>query len=145
LILADRVVDLAYQRLSGDSTLSALVGGRIGGDPPIPPATGTPRYPYVTVGIQTNPPPLTTLDATIVKERPVIRVSAWVTMGTGQGHGLRRQIGDRIVVLLHGYRGVVGTVTVGKFVWIGHDDLTEEEVDGTYLHRVLLFRVEAHQ
>jgi hypothetical protein len=145
MIAADRAVDAAFQRLSGDSTFSVLVGGRISREPIVPVGTGLPRFPYTTVGIQANPPPLTTLDATIVKERPVIRVSAWVTMGVGQGHALRRQIGDRIVTLLHGYRTIVGTVTIGKFVWIGHTDLTEEEVDGTYLHRVLLFRVEAHQ
>lgn len=143
MIAADRAVDAAYQRLSGDSTLSALVGARISREPIVPSATGLPRFPYLSLGIQSNVP-LMTLDGTRVWENVVLRTSIWASTGNGQGWGSIRQISDRADTLLQGYGNVTGGVYVIKFRLIETDDMVEEEVDGTYLHRVLLHRTEAH-
>lgn len=144
MIAADRAVDLCFQRLSGDSTLSALVGARISREPIVPSATNLPRFPYLTLGIQANTP-LMTLEGTRVWENTVIRVSVWAdTKGSGQGWSMIRQIADRTDTLLQDYRGVTGGVTVVKYRLIGSEDMVDEEVDGTYLHRVLLYRTEAH-
>lgn len=144
MIAADRAVDLAYQRLAGDSTLSALVGARISREPIVPAATGLPRFPYVALGIQANTP-LMTLEGTRVWENMVLRVGMWAnTQGSGQGWSMIRQIADRVDTLLQDYRAVGGGVTAVKFRLIETDDMVEEEVDGTYLHRVLLWRCEVH-
>ena len=142
MIAADRAIDLVYARLSGDSTLSSLVGGRIGREPIIPVATGLARFPYVSFGIQANTP-LGTLNATRVWENTVVRVSIWATMGTGQGWAAVRSIADRVGTLMQGYGGTTGGAQVVKFRLIETVDLIEDEVDGQRLHRVLLFRTEA--
>lgn len=145
MIAADRAVDLAYQRLSGDSTLSALVGARISREPIVPVATGSPRFPFLTLGTQSNTP-LMTLEGTRVWENMVLRVSLWAdTKGSGQGWAMVRQMADRVDTLLQGYRATGGGVTAVKFRLIEVDDMVEEEVDGTYLHRVLLYRCEVHE
>lgn len=143
MIAADRLVDLAFQRLSGDSTLSALVGARISREPIVPAGAGLPRFPYLALGIQANTP-LGTINATRIWENTVLRVSIWAGTGSGQGWSMIRQIADRVDTLLQGYRGITGGVTVVRFRLIETDDMVEEEVDGTYLHRVLLFRSEVH-
>lgn len=144
MIAADRVVDLAYQRLAGDSTLSALVGARISREPAASSAAGLSRFPYVTLGLQASTP-LTTLDGTRVWEDAVLRVSLWSSLATGQGWSMIRQMADRVDTLLQDYRGATDGVTVIKYRLIGGpDDLVEQEVDATYLHRVLLYRSEAH-
>lgn len=144
MIAADRALDLSYQRLAGDSTLSALVGGRISREPSMPAGTGLPRTPSVTLGIQSNVP-LGTINATRIWENMVLRVSLWATVGTGQGWSVIRQMADRVDTLLQGYRGESGGVTAVKFRLIGTEDMVEEEVNGTYLHRALLYRTECHQ
>lgn len=144
MILADRAVDVAFQRLSGDSTLSALIGGRISREPIVPAAAGLPRFPYVTLGIQANTP-LMTLEGTRVWENMVLRVSLWAdTKGAGQGWAMIRQMADRVDTLLQGYRASTGGVTAVKFRLIATEDMVEEETDGTYLHRAMLLRTEAH-
>lgn len=145
MIAADRAVDLAYQRLSGDSALSALVGARISREPIVPAGTGLPRFPYLTLGIQTNTP-LMTLEGARVWENMVLRVSMWAdTKGAGQGWSMIRQMADRVDTLMQGYRVAGSGVTAVKFRLIETDDMVEEEVDGTYLHRVLLYRCEVHE
>lgn len=142
MIAADRAVDLAFQRLSGDSTLSALVGARIGREPIIPVATGLARYPFVTVGVQSDTP-LGTLNGTRVWEDTIVRVSAWAL--AGQGEALLRQIKDRADTLLQGYGGVTGGVQVVKFRLISVDTLPENDEEGQKLHAVLLYRTEARE
>lgn len=136
-IAADRAVDLAYARLSGDSTLSALLGARIGRAPIIPVAAGLAKFPYLDLGIQTNTP-LETLDATRVWENMLLRVSIWVT--AGQGWGLMRSISDRVDTLMQGYRGNTGSAEIGKYRLESSVDMVEDDVDGQKLHRVLLYR-----
>jgi hypothetical protein len=144
MIAADRVVDAAYQRLSGDSTLGALIAARISREPIVPASTGAARFPFITLGIQANTP-LMTLEGARVWENMVLRVSLWAdTKGAGQGWSMIRQMADRVDTLLQGYRASTGGVTAVKFRLIETDDMVEEEVDGTYLHRTLLFRTEAH-
>jgi hypothetical protein len=140
MIAADRMVDLAYQRMSGDSTLSALVGARIGREPIVPVGTGLPGFPYVSLGIQSNVP-LETLDTVRVWEDAILRVSIWVTVG--QGHGILRQISDRVDTLLQSYRGTTGGAEIGKFRLLDTTDLVEDDVDGQRLHRVMLYRSQA--
>ena len=140
MIAADRVVDAAFQRLSGDSTLSALVGARIGRDPIIPVGTGLPKFPYLSLGIQANTP-LETLDAVRVWEDAILRVSIWAT--AGQGWGAVRSISDRVDTLLQSYRGTTGGAEVGKFRLLDTTDLVEDDVDGQKLHRVMLYRSQA--
>lgn len=142
VIAADRAVDLAFQRLSGDSTLSALVGARIGRAPIIPVAAGLARFPYLDLGIQSNTP-LATLDETRVWEDMILRVSIYVT--GGQGWGALRAISDRVDTLLQGYQGATGGATIIKFRLIdGGPDLPEDDVEGVKLHRVLLYRAQVH-
>lgn len=143
MLAADRVVELAYARLSGDSTFSTLVGARIGRDPILPVAAGLARFPYASLGIQANTP-LGTLSHARVWENVVLRLSIWVTMQTGQGWGMLRQIADRADTLLQGYGGTTSGAVVVKFRLIESTDLVEEGEDGQYLHRVLLYRSEAH-
>lgn len=140
MIAADRAVDLAYMRLSGDSTLSTLVGARMGREPIIPVGAGLARFPYLDLGIQANTP-MGTLSGTRVWEDMLLRVSIWVT--AGQGHGVMRQIADRVDTLLQGYGGTTGGAEVVKFRLIETRDLVEDDVDGQKLHRILLFRTEA--
>lgn len=143
MIAADRVVDAAFQRLSGDSTLSALVGARIGREPIIPVAVGLAGFPYVSLGIQANTPLMTT-NGTRVWENTVLRVSAWVT--AGQGHGVMRSITDRVDTLLQGYGAVsTGGAYVVRYRLLDTTDLVEDDVDGQRLHRVMLYRCEAHE
>lgn len=137
MIAADRMVDLAFQRLSGDSTLSALVAARIGREPIIPVATGLPAFPYLSLGIQSNVP-LETLDAVRVWEDAILRVSIWAT--AGQGWGAVRAISDRADTLLQSYRGTTGGAEIGKFRLLDTTDLVEDDVDGQRLHRVMLYR-----
>lgn len=142
MIAADRAVDLAYQRLSGDSTLSSLLGARISREPIVPVVSGA-RFPYLTLGIQANTP-LGTLNETRVWENTVVRVSIWVDMTSGQGEGMMRQISDRIDTLMQGYGGTTGGAEIVKFrLADGPTDLPEEDADGQHLHRVLLYRTEA--
>lgn len=142
MIAADRAIDLAYVRLSGDSTLSSLVGARIGREPIMPVAVGLARFPYLSLGIQANTP-LGTLSGTRVWENTVVRVSIWVT--AGQGEGTMRQISDRADTLLQEYGGATGGVRVVKFRLIeGPTDLVEDDEEGQKLHRVLLYRTESH-
>jgi hypothetical protein len=137
VIAADRMTDLAYQRLSGDSTLSALVGARIGREPIMPVATGLAAFPYLSLGIQSNVP-LETMDTTRVWENAILRVSIWAT--AGQGWGSVRAISDRVDTLLQSYRGTTGGAEIGKFRLLETTDLIEDDVDGQKLHRVLLYR-----
>lgn len=143
MIAADRLVEAAYARLSGDSTLSALVGARIGREPILPAGAGLPAYPFVSLGLQTNTP-LMTLSADRVWENAILRVSAWVTMGSGQGWGGLRAISDRIDTLLQGYGTTTSGVTVVKMRLIDSTDLVEVDQGVNYLHRVLLYRSENH-
>lgn len=137
MIAADRACDLAYARLSGDSTLSALLGARIGRAPIIPVAAGLARFPYLDLGIQSNVP-LETIDAVRVWENMLLRVSIWVT--AGQGWGALRAISDRVDTLMQGYRGTTGSAEIGKYRLIESTDIVEDDVDGQKLHRVLLYR-----
>lgn len=140
MIAADRAVDLAFQRLSGDSALSSLVGARMGRSPIIPVATGLARFPYLDIGTQTNTP-LDTLNGTRVWEDTIVRVSIWTT--AGQGHGVMRQISDRVDTLMQGYGGTTGGAQIVKFRLVETTDLNEDDEEGQKLHRVLLYRTEA--
>jgi hypothetical protein len=143
VIESDRVIELAYQRLSGDSTLSSLVGGRIDREPAMPVATGQPRYPFLTLGAQAATP-VNTLSGVRVQQNVVLRTSIWATMASGQGWAILRQIGDRIDTLLQGYGGTASSVYVVKFRLIDVTDLVEESNGEHVLHRILLHRTEAH-
>lgn len=140
MIAADRAVDLAFQRLSGDSTLSSLVDARMGRSPIIPVAAGLARFPYLDIGTQTNTP-LATLNGTRVWEDTIVRISIWTT--AGQGHGVMRQISDRVDTLMQGYGGTTGGAQIVKFRLIETADLNEDDEEGQKLHRVLLYRTEA--
>jgi hypothetical protein len=137
MIAADRAVDLSFQRLSGDSTLSALVGGRIGRAPIIPAAAGLARFPYLDLGIQSNTP-LETIDASRVWENMLLRVSIYAT--AGQGWGVVRQIKDRVDTLMQGYRGTTGGAEIGKYRLESSTDMVEDDAEGQKLHSVLLYR-----
>jgi hypothetical protein len=146
MLAADRVVEAAYARLSGDSALSALVGGRITRDPEIPPAGDT-TYPYIALGIQ-SATPLNQANGDRVYEDVILRVRLTATTRTGQGWGLLRQMADRADTLLQGYAAVtVSGVYVVKLRLDApyfDDVIRHDQVSNVYdLQRVLLYRSEA--
>jgi len=143
MIAADRACELMYTRLSGDSTLSSLIGGRVGREPILPAATGQPKFPYVSLGVQASTPLMTT-NGTRVWENVVLRVSVWATMAAGQGWGGMRAISDRVDTLLQGYGGTTSGATVVKFRLISSTDMVEDDQGVQFLHRVLLYRTESH-
>jgi hypothetical protein len=143
MIESSRVVSLAYQRLSGDSSLASLIGSRVSRDPAVPVATGVPRYPFVTLGAQSSVP-LTTVGGERVKQRVTLRVSAYVSMASGQGWTMLDQITDRVDTLLDGYSGTTGGVVVGKLVLYDSADLVDEINSEFFPYRVLLYVAEAY-
>lgn len=139
MLEGDRVVDLAYQRLAGDSTLLGLVNSNVVRAPALPGQA----YPFLTVGRQADTP-TNTLSGARVLTNVVLRVVWWVTTATGQGQPLQRQIGDRVDTLLQTYGGTTGGVYVVKFRLEGVVDQDEAIGSSVYLQRVALYRTEAH-
>lgn len=144
MIAADRAVDTAYQRLSGDSTFSALVGARIGRDPIMPVAAGLVRFPYAAIGIQSNVT-LNTINGTRVQDNAIVRLRLYATMAAGQGWAAIRSMSERADTLLQRYSTISGGAMVGAFRLIETVDTTPDDIGTQYIQRVLLFRVEAHE
>jgi hypothetical protein len=147
MLAGDRIVEAAYARLSGDSTLSSLVGGRISRDPEVPPPDSDTTYPYIALGIQ-SATPFNQANADRVYEDVVLRVRATVTTVSGQGWGLLRQICDRLDTLLQGY----GMVTVSGIYVVKlrlaapyfDDVIRHDGASGVFdLQRVFLYTTEA--
>jgi hypothetical protein len=147
MLAADRVVEAAYQRLSGDSALASLVGGRISRDPEPPFGAGDQTDPSIALGFQAATP-LNTANGARVWEDVILRVRVTVTTRSGQGWGLLRQIADRVDTLLQEY----GQITIsGVYVvklrldapYI--DDIIRHDQASTVfdLQRILLYRSEA--
>lgn len=144
MIAADRAVDTAYQRLSGDSTFSALVGARVGRDPIVPVAAGLPTFPYASIGIQSNVT-LNTINGTRVQENAVLRLRLYATMASGQGWAVIRSMSERADTLLQRYSSISSGAMVGAFRLIQTEDTTPDDIGQQYIQRVMLYRVEAHE
>lgn len=143
MIAADRAVDVAYQRLSGDSTFSALVGARISRDPIVPVAAGLDRFPYATVGLQTNVV-LNTINGTRIQENAILRVRLFATMASGQGWAVIRSMAERADTLLQRYSTTSGSAMVGAYRLIETVDTMPDDIGTQYVQRTMLYRVEAH-
>lgn len=140
MLAGDRVIELAYTRLSGDSTLSSLVGSNIS-RPPMDQGTA---FPYIVLGSQSDTP-LETLSGTRVFEAVVLRVNLFASLASGQGWAMLRQIADRVDTLLQEYGdAVTSSVYVVKFRLTSAIDQDFTDQQPAHLQRTLLYKTEAH-